>query len=698
MSELIEARYRRGGVYLPETDLWLDPHGARDTAFVSHAHADHFARHQTILCSERTHALIKARYSLKKQTQVIALAYREVYTLDDGHEICLFPAGHILGSAQIHLTRKSDGATLMYTGDFKLRESYSSETIESRSADTLIMETTFGLPHFRFPTTDEVVADIIKFCIESIEDGAVPIILGYSLGKAQEILAALSEAELPVMLHRTVYGMTAVYEQFLTKFPKYSALDVAQADGHVLIMPPAILRSKPLQALKNRRTAMLSGWAMQSSAKYRYGVDRVFALSDHADYADLKAYVAQVQPKRVLTLHGYAAEFARDLRDDGIDAWSILADNQMDLKLSLGKAMADLTPNPREKVRPMGGLARLTDVCAALRNSTGREKKITLLAGYFANLRTKDLPCAARILVGSQFKGMKRTFSLAMIGEVLRQVSGMGLSKYRELAVMNQDVGRTASLVLQGVTEPEVMELVGLEQFCEELDQAKGPLAKQSLVAGRLQRMHPTDAGLLVRMLTNGMKLGLQEGVVEEAIAHTFDREIQAVLQAQRNIGDIGDTAVAAKEDRLKALSLQPFVPVACGTGFNQAVWVQLHCVQDRAALFSADLSSWDTMFPELLNTARESLSDSLILNGELIVCAEGRKLTLRELRQRRVHKKRLQGDLFLGEAVPVRLMVHDVLWLNGVSLLDQPLPKRQRRLQSIAWPETFEYVGPICD
>ncbi len=219
MSELIEARYRRGGVYLPETDLWLDPHGARDTAFVSHAHADHFARHQTILCSERTHALIKARYSLKKQTQVIALAYREVYTLDDGHEICLFPAGHILGSAQIHLTRKSDGATLMYTGDFKLRESYSSETIESRSADTLIMETTFGLPHFRFPTTDEVVADIIKFCIESIEDGAVPIILGYSLGKAQEILAALSEAELPVMLHRTVYGMTAVYEQFLTKFP-----------------------------------------------------------------------------------------------------------------------------------------------------------------------------------------------------------------------------------------------------------------------------------------------------------------------------------------------------------------------------------------------------------------------------------------------------------------------------------------------
>ena len=60
---VIEVRFQRG-VHLPELDLWLDPWEAKPHAFVSHAHADHFARHESVLCSDVTSVLLRRRYNL----------------------------------------------------------------------------------------------------------------------------------------------------------------------------------------------------------------------------------------------------------------------------------------------------------------------------------------------------------------------------------------------------------------------------------------------------------------------------------------------------------------------------------------------------------------------------------------------------------------------------------------------------------
>ena len=86
-----------------------------------------------------------------------------------------------------------------------------------------------------------------------------------------------------------------------------------------------------LERITNKRVAMISGWAVEPNAVYRYQVDAAFPLSDHADYDDLLRYVELVQPKRVLTLHGFAAEFARDLRERGVEAWALSEQNQLEL-------------------------------------------------------------------------------------------------------------------------------------------------------------------------------------------------------------------------------------------------------------------------------------------------------------------------------------------------------------------------------
>src|SRR5437763_13841799 len=324
---MIEVRYDHG-VYLPAHDLWLDPWDPKPFAFVSHAHSDHIAPHQEIILSERTARLMQARMPGTRTEHVLPFGeQRSVHDVD----VTLLPAGHIFGSAQLFLAVENE--TLLYTGDFKLRPGKSAEAAESRAADTLIMETTFGVPRYQFPPTEKVIEQIVAFSRNAIEEGAVPVLLGYSLGKAQEILCSLDGAGLTPMLHGSVYQMTRIYDQFgqsVGKYVRYNKNDVA---GKVLICPPSASHSPMIEKIPRKRVAMISGWAVDPNAKYRYQVDAAFPLSDHADYNDLIRYVDLVQPKRVLTLHGFAAEFARDLRERGIEAWALSEENQMELKL-----------------------------------------------------------------------------------------------------------------------------------------------------------------------------------------------------------------------------------------------------------------------------------------------------------------------------------------------------------------------------
>src|SRR5260370_10831135 len=145
------------------------------------------------------------------------------------------------------------------------------------------------------------------------------------------------------MLHGSVYQNTLIYEQFGQSFCKYVRYNKNDVPGRVLICPPSASHSPMIQKIPRKRVAMISGWAVDRNAVYRYQVDAAFALSDHADYDDLIRYVDLVQPKRVFTLHGFASEFARDLRERGVEAWALSEENQMDLKLPK-PVVAVLTP------------------------------------------------------------------------------------------------------------------------------------------------------------------------------------------------------------------------------------------------------------------------------------------------------------------------------------------------------------------
>jgi Cft2 family RNA processing exonuclease len=260
------------------------------------------------------------------------LNFNESWTAELGTQFQLFPAGHIFGSAMLHAT--TDQGSLLYTGDFKLRPSHAAEACVAPRADVLIMETTFGLPRYVLPPAAEIENRIIAFCRESLASNITPVLYAYSLGKTQELLQIVGRAGLGVMLHAHGHRMTKRYEELGMILPPYSLLNEKNYAGYVIIAPPTSAQTPPLTWIHPKRTAIATGWAIDQGAKYRYGCDEAFPLSDHADFPDLIALIERVQPKVVYTLHGFAKEFAATLRARGVEAWAIGQQNQMELPIS----------------------------------------------------------------------------------------------------------------------------------------------------------------------------------------------------------------------------------------------------------------------------------------------------------------------------------------------------------------------------
>ncbi len=98
---------------------------------------------------------------------------------------------------------------------------------------------------------------------------------------------------------------------------------------------------------------------------------------------------------------------------------------------------------------------------------------------------------------------------------------------------------------------------------------------------------------------------------------------------------------------------------------------------------------------PEVVG-ALASLADGVVFDGELLAYDPGapeRALPFRALQQR---LGRRQPGAALLEAVPVTLVVYDVLAADGALVVDEPYRARRRRLEEIAWPSRGARLAPM--
>ena len=326
-TDLVLARPE--GLYCPPGDFYIDPWRPVDRAVITHAHADHARRgNRAYLASAPGAGVLRSRLGdISLQT----LAYGEA-VVRNGVRISLHPAGHVLGSAQVRIEHR--GQVWVASGDYFVsghvadgHEANATCTpFEPVRCDCFITESTFGLPIYRWRPQAETLAEIDAWWRANAEAGRTSLLLAYSFGKAQRLLAGVDAQIGPILVHGAVEPLNRAYREAGVRLPETAPLDAVKDKSALrralVVAPPSVQGSAWLRRLGEYSDAFASGWMQLRGRRRRQGVDRGFVLSDHADWPGLQSAIAATGAARVIVTHGYEAVLVRYLSEQGLEAGS----------------------------------------------------------------------------------------------------------------------------------------------------------------------------------------------------------------------------------------------------------------------------------------------------------------------------------------------------------------------------------------
>lgn len=356
------------------------------------------------------------------------------------------------------------------------------------------------------------------------------------------------------------------------------------------------------------------------------------------------------------------------------------------------------------KSASFNGFAQAAEAIAA---TSRKLEKAALLGDYLRALADQDLARAVRYFAGQQFAlSDARTTNVgtALLREALSEATGMEIEALRPRYVRLGDAGEVALEVINETRHerrtPDLT-LADVEDLIIALSATRGAKNKRTMLAEVFRRTAALEAKYLTKLLVGDLRIGLREGLVEDSIARSFGRPLASVARANMLTGDIGETAVLARHDKLDRAMLRLFHPVKFmlataaldatdvartmnGEFFIEdkydGIRAQAHIGGGRVRLFSRTLDEVTHRFPELVEELAK-LSADAIIDGEIVPVRDGRILPFTAL-QKRLGRKTVAAELI--SATPVALFAYDLLFVNGRALFDEPLATRRRELEEL--------------
>ena len=308
------------GLFCPAGDFHVDPWQPVRRAIITHAHSDHATPgSQEYLTAAAGRLVLQTR--LGADAAIQSVAYGERLTLGET-TVSLHPAGHILGSAQVRIER--GGEVWVVTGDYKTAPDATCAAFEPLRCHTLITESTFGLPIYRWLAPAAAFEQINAWWQANARAGIASVLYAYSLGKAQRILSGIDATIGPIYCHGAIERLNEVNRASGVGLPETintGTVNDKRDWGGALIVAPTSARGSPwLRRFGEFSSAFASGWMQIRGARRRRAVDRGFALSDHADWPALIVVIRSSGAERVLVTHGAVDSMVRWLNENGRQA------------------------------------------------------------------------------------------------------------------------------------------------------------------------------------------------------------------------------------------------------------------------------------------------------------------------------------------------------------------------------------------
>ena len=355
---------------------------------------------------------------------------------------------------------------------------------------------------------------------------------------------------------------------------------------------------------------------------------------------------------------------------------------------------------------PFNSLEQFARTAEAVAATTKKLEKAALLGDYFAHLSDEDLARAARYFAGHQFaQSDARTTNVggSILAEAMVAATNVAPESLGSRYARWGDGGDVAFEIFceaKPQNQPSLT-LADTEKLLATLSSTRGKNAKTNVLTKILTDATALEAKYLVKLLSGDLRIGLREGLVEDAIARTFTQPLAQVSMANMLRGDIGEAAVRARNGALQDIGMRLFHPLKFMLATPASdladiartmpdeffvedkfdgIRAQVHAQDGRMAIYSRTLDEISIRFPELHRPLSELPTD-VIIDGEIITARGAEILPFSDL-QKRLGRKTVGEDLL--KSAPVVFVGWDLLYATGKVLIDEELQVRRARLEEI--------------
>jgi len=312
-------KFTNKGIYCEQGRFYIDPWQPVDLAVTTHGHADHVKwGNKAYLCNELTRPILNQR--LGADLVIETLPYNKQIDIN-GVKLSMFPAGHVIGSAQIRLEYK--GEICVVSGDYKVEYDGISTAFEPVKCHTFVSESTFGLPIYKWQPQDIIFNQIQNWVSDNRDKGKTSVLVAYSLGKAQRLIKNLADY-CEIYVHNSIANLNEGFLKAGVELPETiritPELKKETLQQGIVIVPPAMAEGKWIKTLQQAATGVCSGWMQVRAGRRWRSADAGFALSDHADWPGLLSAIEATEAEKVFVTHGFTATFSKYLNEIGIES------------------------------------------------------------------------------------------------------------------------------------------------------------------------------------------------------------------------------------------------------------------------------------------------------------------------------------------------------------------------------------------
>jgi putative mRNA 3-end processing factor len=311
------------GLYCPPGDFFIDPVRPVARALITHGHSDH-ARpgHGAVLASRQTLDIMALRCGEDFAGTTEAARLGETLRIG-GVAVTFYPAGHVLGSAQIAV--EHGGIRIVASGDYKRRADPTCLSFEPIGCDVFITEATFGLPVFRHPPDGIEIGKLVKSVGQFPE--RAHLVGAYALGKAQRVIRLIRDAGVDGTIY--IHGALArLCDYYRSQGIELGDLEPATVEagarrdfaGAIVVGPPSAFADRWSRRFPDPLSCFASGWMRIRQRARQGGVELPLIISDHSDWDELTATILETGAPEVWVTHGREEALVRWCELQGIAA------------------------------------------------------------------------------------------------------------------------------------------------------------------------------------------------------------------------------------------------------------------------------------------------------------------------------------------------------------------------------------------